>query len=99
MRRDFAASLPERRHALALAWRTLIDGDWNAEDLEVAYRLVHSLAGASETFGFSALGGAARALNDYLHAISGDAGSVEAQRARPEAETLYAALIAALADA
>ncbi len=99
MRRDFAASLPERRRTLESAWHTLIDGDWGAEDFEVAYRLVHSLAGASETFGFSALGGAARALNDHLHAIGGNIGLVAVRGAHEDAKTLYAALIAALADA
>lgn len=81
MRSDFATSLPERRAAFDEAWRALTVSDWSDAGLDAAHRVVHSLAGACETFGFTALGQAARALNDTLHELTeiAEAPSEEAQ--------------------
>ncbi len=92
MRRDFAATLPDRRHALITAWRDLAEGDWSADSVEAAYRVVHSLAGAAETFGFSDLGQAARALNDAVHDLR--PGPTTADQ-RAKAERLCAQVFAA----
>ena len=75
MRADFAMSLPERRAAFDEAWRALTVSDWSPVGLDAAHRVVHSLAGACETFGFAALGQAARALNDTLHGMTVAAGA------------------------
>jgi len=80
---------------LATAWRDLDQNDWNAADLDAAYRLVHSLAGAAETFGFSDLGQAARALNDYLHGLVEQPDQIAGGRAK--ATMLYGDLALALA--
>jgi len=87
----------EAEAALSAAWGALDQNDWNAADLNGAYHLVHSLAGAAETFGFSDLGIAARALNDYLHGIVSD--PEQSAGARSEASRLYEALSTALVEA
>lgn len=98
MRRDFADSLPERRASLETAWHTLQTADWDGDSLEAAYRVVHSLAGACETFGFSEPGQAARALNDYLNAlVPSPVPPSEPERQR--AQELYAALQETISDA
>lgn len=98
MRREFTASLPERHAALTSAWQSLTAGDWDDDSLDAAYRVVHSLAGACETFGISEPGQAARALNDHLHAmVQHDATPSREDRVR--AEELYVALEQAMTEA
>lgn len=95
LRRSFASSLPDRRRALAEAWRALEDSDWRPDAREAAYRVAHSLAGAGETFGFTDVGAAARALADALHEAGGDASVPAAIRGAVEAlkDRLAAALL------
>jgi chemotaxis protein histidine kinase CheA len=97
LREDFAASLPDRQTALSAAWDALDQNEWNPEDLNAAYHLVHSLAGAAETFGFSDLGVAARALNGHLHGIVSS--PQQSPEARGEAARLYQDLATALTAA
>ena len=97
LRVEFAASLPERRDSLSNAWRDLTDRGWDTESQNAAYHAVHSLAGAAETFGFSEIGQAARALNDWLHDLL-EANNHSADQ-RAVAQQLYDTLATALADA
>jgi HPt (histidine-containing phosphotransfer) domain-containing protein len=98
MRADFATSLPERRAAFDEAWRALTVSDWSPVGLDAAHRVVHSLAGACETFGFAALGQAARALNDTLHGMA-DAADVPDDEARMKAMRQRSNLLQAFDDA
>lgn len=93
MRRDFATTLPDRQRHLEAAWHEVIENDWNAEGRDAAYRAAHSLAGAAETFGFSDLGQAARALNDTLHEFQALTSVTPDQQTA--AEILYAKVLAA----
>jgi hypothetical protein len=58
---------------------------------------VHSLAGAAETFGFSEIGQAARALNDCFHELLETANNSADKRAA--AQQLYDVVATALANA
>lgn len=63
---DFAAQLPRRQAEIAAAWRDCEHAGWTGEPSDRLYRLCHNLAGAGGTFGFDAVGLAARALTDWL---------------------------------
>lgn len=65
---EFAAQLPRRLADIEAAWRDGAAAGWAEEPVDRLYRLSHSLAGAGGTFGFDAVGQAARALTDGLKA-------------------------------
>ncbi len=98
MRAEFASALPERRETLDEAWRPLEASDWSEAGLDAAYRVVHSLAGACETFEFGDLGRVARALNDVLHAMT-QAEQPPDPDARSRATALQAELLQAFTTA
>ncbi len=98
LRTEFAASLPDRAQKLDDAWHEPSHRDWDSESLNAAYHQVHSLAGAAETFGFTDLGGAARALNDHLHGIV-SSGQDATAAVQAEAQAYYDAIEVAFEDA
>lgn len=58
----FAGRLPGRLREVEEGWRQVRETAWNEEAVKTFHRLAHSLAGAGATFGFEAVGEAARAL-------------------------------------
>lgn len=76
-RADYRSSLPQRMAQIASLWRQVLSGEAPAEALASLERCAHSLAGSGATFGFAALGDAARALElavspllDAAHALT-----------------------------
>jgi Hpt domain len=61
-RADFGNSLPERLVNIEGLWRQVLSGEKPAEALALLQRCAHSLAGSGATFGFAAVGNAAREL-------------------------------------
>ena len=59
-RAEFLSALPERLEHISSLWRQVRDG--NAPALADLERCAHGLAGSGATFGFAALGDAARVL-------------------------------------
>lgn len=97
LRQRFVGELPARLGALRQALAAL-DGaprDGLEPDRQTARRTAHSLAGAGGTFGFPALGEAARALELRLDALD----ETPAANAAAELDTLFAALEAQAARA
>lgn len=70
----YAAQLPEKMNQLMLAWGQWQTSQgspaWDEESFQTLYRSVHSLSGSGKTFGFAALGDAARKLETYLVPIA-----------------------------
>ena len=62
----YATQLPEKLQQIEQAWAELPPTGWDENGFESLHRMVHSLAGSGKTFGFSLLGDAARALEQYL---------------------------------
>lgn len=65
----YAAQLPEKIGQLEQAWRQLQQTGWNEEGAESLRRMVHGLAGAGKTFGFSLLSDVARKLESYVEQL------------------------------
>ncbi len=61
-RADYRRSLPQRLAQIESLWRQVLNGEAPAEALASLERCAHSLAGSGGTFGFAALGDAARVL-------------------------------------
>lgn len=67
LRLGFALRMPDRIAEIETAWqKTCSLSPWRIEDLKEFHRLSHSLAGASASYGFMAVGRAARSLESYL---------------------------------
>lgn len=61
-RSDYRRALPQRVAEIVSLWRVALDGEAPAQALAKLERCAHGLAGSGATFGFAALGDAARAL-------------------------------------
>ena len=59
-RADYRSSLPQRLDQIESLWRQALNGE--AQALASLERCAHNLAGSGATFGFAALGDAARVL-------------------------------------
>lgn len=59
-RADYRSSLPQRLDQIESLWRQVLNNE--AQALASLERCAHSLAGSGATFGFAALGDAARVL-------------------------------------
>lgn len=66
---SYAARLPEKIAQIEETWQILVTGECNGEGLKALHRMVHSLAGSGPTFGFAAVGEAARVLEVFLKSI------------------------------
>lgn len=66
---SYAARLPEKIGQIEETWEALVTGECNGEGLKALHRMVHSLAGSGPTFGFAAVGEAARTLEIFLKSI------------------------------
>jgi HPt (histidine-containing phosphotransfer) domain-containing protein len=76
-RADYRRSLPQRLAQIESLWRLVLNGEAPVEALASLERCAHGLAGSGATFGFAALGDAARALElivnpllDSAHALA-----------------------------
>ena len=76
-RADYRSSLPQRLDQIESLWRQVLNDERPAETLATLERCAHSLAGSGATFGFAALGDAARVLElavspllDATHALT-----------------------------
>jgi periplasmic divalent cation tolerance protein len=93
----FRPRLAERVGEIEAAWEALRAAPEPAlESLRRLHRLAHSLAGAAGTFGFPAVGNAARALERHLQSA---AAATAVRREGGEIEPLVAALRQATAAA
>ncbi len=70
LRQAYAEQLPGKVQLLEEACRTLAQATWDRQAVHAAHRQAHNLAGFGATFGFPALGGAARTLEIYLQSLA-----------------------------
>ena len=61
-RAEYRALLPDRLVQIVSLWGQVLDGEAPGEALATLERCAHSLAGSGATFGYAALGDAARQL-------------------------------------
>jgi len=69
LRLDYLRKLPKKILLVNEVWQKLTYFSWNDDAFSSLYRLIHGLTGTGKTFGFEALGGSAKALEDYLSAL------------------------------
>lgn len=62
LRADYRCSLPQRIVQIESLWRQVLSNEAPAQALASLEHCAHSLAGSGATFGFAALGDAARVL-------------------------------------
>ncbi|MDP1592914.1 MAG: diguanylate cyclase [Gallionella sp.] len=62
----YTAQLPQKLINLELIWDKFPQDQWDEACFQTLYRMVHSLSGSARTFGFPALGDAARTLENHL---------------------------------
>jgi len=70
-RADYRRSLPQRLAQIESLWRQVLNGEAPAQALTTLERCAHSLAGSGATFGFAALGDAARVLELAVNPLLG----------------------------
>lgn len=75
-RADYRRSLPERLSRIDQLWCRVRDDEAPAQALADLERCAHNLAGSGATFGFAAMGDAARALEQAVVPLLGTAGAV-----------------------
>lgn len=93
LRRTYVEGLPARNKALIDAWRACADGSGDAAWLDLR-EVAHKLAGSAASYGFDALGEAAREVDRLL---SGRSPCRDRAQAQAAVERLLAALLAASA--
>ena len=72
-RADFRSSLPQRLDQIESLWCQVLNDEAPAEALASLERCAHSLAGSGATFGFAAMGNAARVLELVVNPLLGSA--------------------------
>ena len=72
-RADFRSSLPQRLDQIESLWCQVLNDEAPAEALASLERCAHSLAGSGATFGFAAMGDAARVLELIVNPLLGSA--------------------------
>ncbi|MBT9476611.1 Hpt domain-containing protein [Polaromonas sp.] len=70
-RAEYRSAFPERLEQVESLWRQVLNGE--APALAGLERCAHSLAGSGATFGFAALGDAARVLEMVVSPLAGAA--------------------------
>lgn len=71
---SYTERLRERVADILHEVRPVLEGTWSNEQAGVAARLAHNLAGTGQTFGFPAVGEAARTVENLLYGWQGDTG-------------------------
>lgn len=71
LREAYAKRLPAKLDEISSLWQLFVEekGKVSAESLATLHRMAHSLAGSGPTYGFTALGTAARSLETLLQSI------------------------------
>lgn len=75
-RADYRRSLPERLTQIDVFWYRVRNDEAPAQALADLERCAHNLAGSGATFGFAALGDAARALEQAVVPLLGTTGAL-----------------------
>ena len=70
---DYRCALPQRVAEIESLWGQMLSGEAPADTLASLERCAHSLAGSGATFGFAALGDAAKALELAVKPLHGSA--------------------------
>lgn len=65
VRRSYIASLVEKREAVETQW-SILTKQWQPDNYQSLYLIIHSLAGSAETFGLSEITIAARRVIDLF---------------------------------
>ncbi|MBI4789939.1 MAG: diguanylate cyclase [Chloroflexi bacterium] len=91
LRTKYAENLPNRMAEIERCWEQLYYGAWPETGLKGFHRLVHSLAGSSGTYGYTAISQAARALEMFVKSLL-DAGALDAEQ-RGQISRLLSALV------
>lgn len=100
-RAEYRASLPDRLAQLQAAWTQVRACDTDAAARHALERCAHGLAGSAATFGFAALGDAARPIEEALAAEAAGHPSwnpASAARVAPLVDALSALLRAAIEE-
>lgn len=87
----YAAQLPEKLKQLELTWNQMPQAEWDEEGFHILHRMTHSLTGSGKTFGFAALGEAARKLETLLKQAV-DAKKIFGQEQRDQVQRLLSEL-------
>ena len=66
---SYADQLPQKLAEIDALWATLVDDGWDEETFKTLHRMVHSMAGSAQVFGFTAMGKSARELEMLLKAV------------------------------
>lgn len=75
VKRSYIANLKEKKQRLYELWSQLTQ-HWNEYDYEELYRIVHSIAGGAETFGFAEATQKARSTVELLRHTEGKAEAI-----------------------
>ena len=67
---SYADQVPQKLAEIDELWRTLVDDGWDEETFKTLHRMVHSMAGSAQVFGFTTMGKRARELETFLKAVS-----------------------------
>src|SRR6185436_6167740 len=87
LRKKYGLALPQKAAALDTAFAPVFAGPWEEVACTTAYRLVHSLAGSSGTYGYPDVSGIARRLEGLIKQSVEARASLEAAL-KAEAESL-----------
>jgi len=66
LRKRYGLALPQKSAALDAAFAQVFAGPWEEQACSAAYRLIHSLAGSSGTYGYPEISGVARAIEHLI---------------------------------
>ena len=89
-RADYRRSLPERLAQIDVFWYRVRNDEAPAQALADLERCAHNLAGSGATFGFAALGDAARALEQAVVLLQGTASALTPAATREVSDAVEA---------
>ncbi|VAW88585.1 hypothetical protein MNBD_GAMMA17-331 [hydrothermal vent metagenome] len=67
---SYADQVPQKLAEIDALWGSLVDNGWDEEIFKTLHRMVHSMAGSAQVFGFTTMGKSARELELLLKAVS-----------------------------
>ena len=67
---SYADQVPRKLAEIDSLWGSLVENGWDEETFKTLHRMVHSMAGSAQVFGFTAMGNSARELEVLLKAVS-----------------------------
>ncbi len=81
---SYAEQVPQKLAEIDALWGSLVENGWDEVIFKTFHRMVHSMAGSAQVFGFTTMGKSARELEMLLKAVSNSG--------EPLSEAQYAAL-------